>query len=121
MSLLLLFSLSVCPQTGTNTGFKSTFAVPISQSRDSKAEEKDMSLGEARSVELARITSKFVLRRTADILQKYLPPKIEQVVFCPLSDLQQALYRSILESKSVKCVVSNSKVNDSGDERYYKT
>lgn len=34
-------------------------------------------------------------------MQDYLPAKVEQVVFCRMSGLQQALYKSFLASPSV--------------------
>jgi SNF2 family DNA or RNA helicase len=50
---------------------------------------------------LARLTSTFVLRRTSDVMQAYLPPRVEQVVFCRMSDLQIEVYRAFLKSKAV--------------------
>lgn len=40
----------------------------------------------------------FVLRRTAEILSAYLPPKTEYVVFCRPSPKQLKVYKSILEN-----------------------
>lgn len=55
--------------------FRKEFENPVLKSRQPGATKKDIEKGEARSKELARITSMFVLRRTAEILAKYLPPK----------------------------------------------
>ena len=38
------------------------------------------------------ITKGIILRRTADILQSYLPPKYEMVVFCTMTPLQRRIY-----------------------------
>ena len=49
-----------------------------------------------RIAKLHETTKLFVIRRTADILEKYLPPKIEKIVFCPLTSLQTELYTHYL-------------------------
>ena len=49
-----------------------------------------------------------IIRRTAAILTKYLPVKVEQVVCCRLTPLQQALYKLFIESKATKCLLAKS-------------
>lgn len=83
---------------GTRAAFKRVFEDPIMKSRQSDAKEKDKIIGRARSDELTRITDMFVLRRTAEINQKYLPPKTEVVIFCKLGKLQNMLYYHILQN-----------------------
>ncbi|KAF2347989.1 SNF2-related N-terminal domain [Trinorchestia longiramus] len=51
--------------------------------------------GNERVKELNRITSQFILRRTQAIINKYLPPKVECVVFCQPSASQEAVYSSV--------------------------
>lgn len=65
-----------------NPGLLDTYAVfkrlhenPIVKSRQPGASAKDVEKGKARGEELARLTGLFVLRRTAEILSAYLPPK----------------------------------------------
>nr|OQO07761.1 hypothetical protein B0A51_18269 [Rachicladosporium sp. CCFEE 5018] len=78
--------------------FKREFETPIIKSQQPGASEKDLAKGEARSEELANITSMFILRRTAEILSKYLPPKTEYVVFCRPTKAQAEVYRAIIAS-----------------------
>lgn len=78
--------------------FKRTFETPILKSQQPGATAKDLELGEARSEELANITGKFILRRTADILSQYLPQKTEHVVFCRPTAAQASVYRAIIGS-----------------------
>jgi len=52
-----------------------------------------------KSLKLSDLTNGFILRRTADILNKYLPSKVEQVIFCSLSTLQNELYKAFLRKK----------------------
>ena len=49
-----------------------------------------------------------IIRRTAAILTKYLPVKVEQVVCCRLTPLQQALYKLFIESKATKYLLAKS-------------
>ena len=36
--------------------------------------------------------SKILLRRTNEVIAKYLPPKVDWVVFCSLTEMQRHLY-----------------------------
>ena len=47
----------------------------ITAGREKGASSTERALGEKRAEELNRITSQFILRRTQEINQKYLPPK----------------------------------------------
>ncbi len=60
---------------GTASSFRSVFEQPIMRGRQSQAKPEEKIIGEKRSEELIRLTSLFVLRRTAEINEKYLPPK----------------------------------------------
>jgi len=92
------------------TAFKRTFEVPILKSQQPGASAKDLELGEARSEELAKITGKFILRRTAEILSKYLPQKTEHVVFCRPTAAQASVYRAIIGSPTFNAALGSSAV-----------
>ncbi|XP_033623172.1 DNA repair and recombination protein RAD54-like isoform X3 [Fukomys damarensis] len=81
---------------GTAQEFKKHFELPILKSRDAAASEADRQLGEGRLQELISIVNRCLIRRTSDILSKYLPVKIEQVVCCRLTPLQTELYKRFL-------------------------
>ncbi|XP_012999683.1 DNA repair and recombination protein RAD54-like isoform X1 [Cavia porcellus] len=81
---------------GTAQEFKKHFELPILKSRDANASEADRQLGEERLQELISIVNRCLIRRTSDILSKYLPVKIEQVVCCRLTSLQTELYKKFL-------------------------
>ena len=85
---------------GKYTTFKREFETPILKSQQPGATEKDTEKGEARSQELANITSNFILRRTAEILSHYLPPKTEYVMFCKPTEAQKTVYRAIIGSST---------------------
>ena len=81
---------------GTFKSFTKEFEGPIVKSRQPEATEKDVEKGEARNEELAALTSKFILRRTADILSQYLPPKTEYVLLCRPTSTQVSVYQHVL-------------------------
>ncbi|XP_039741082.1 DNA repair and recombination protein RAD54-like isoform X4 [Pteropus medius] len=81
---------------GTAYEFKKHFELPILKGRDAAATEADRQLGEERLRELTSIVNRCLIRRTSDILSKYLPVKFEQVVCCRLTPLQTELYQRFL-------------------------
>ena len=87
--------------------FRKEFETPILKSRQPGASEKDLEKGEARATELAEMTGKFILRRTADLLSKYLPPKTEYVVFCRPTDAQAECYRSVIGSSAFNAALGS--------------
>ncbi|XP_038616441.1 DNA repair and recombination protein RAD54-like [Tachyglossus aculeatus] len=81
---------------GTAQEFKKRFELPILKGRDAAAGETDRLKGEEQLKELIGIVNRCLIRRTSDILSKYLPVKVEQVVCCRLVPLQTELYRRFL-------------------------
>ncbi|PKU41502.1 dna repair and recombination protein rad54-like [Limosa lapponica baueri] len=77
--------------------FKRHFEIPILKGRDADASEAERHKGEERLKELISIVNRCLIRRTSDILSKYLPVKIEQVVCCRLTPLQAELYKNFLK------------------------
>ena len=61
--------------TGSAGAFKRVYEDAIVTSRHPSASAEQQQLGRTRAAELNRITSLFILRRTQDINNKYLPPK----------------------------------------------
>ena len=81
---------------GTSKKFTKDFAVPITRSRQPEATSKEIEKGEAMKEELAALSNKFILRRTVDILSKYLPSKTEYVLLCRPTAAQIAVYKDVL-------------------------
>ncbi|KAI1292722.1 DNA repair and recombination protein rad54b [Mortierella claussenii] len=88
------------------SSFKRVFEDPIVKSRQPDCSAVEAALGLERSQELARLTSQFILRRTAQVNYEFLPRKSEMVVFCQLSSLQQAIYRHLLNSSYLQSCFS---------------
>ncbi|EXJ54859.1 uncharacterized protein A1O5_12925 [Cladophialophora psammophila CBS 110553] len=83
---------------GSQKRFSRDFEKPIMRSRQPDALPTEVERGQDASEELARTTSAFILRRTADILADFLPPKTEYVLFCKPTPAQAKIYRSVLRS-----------------------
>ncbi|KAJ2864372.1 DNA-dependent ATPase protein rad54 [Coemansia erecta] len=85
--------------------FRKRYELPILRGRDALATDAEQQNGDAKLAELNGIASKVIIRRTNDLLSKYLPVKYEHVVFCPLTDLQTDLYELFLKSKDARAAI----------------
>ncbi len=81
IELWSLFSFLNPGLLGNLNYFKGAFARPIEQSRDPEAAEL-----------LRKLVFPFILRRTKDEVEKDLPPKVENLVYCEMSPPQKKLY-----------------------------
>ena len=93
---------------GSIAAFKRVYEKPINQSRERNCKPSQREEGDARAAELSRKCNMFILRRKADILIPYLPPKVELVVFCRLSDVQVKLYNFFLKSRNFLAEIMES-------------
>ncbi|KAF2271863.1 uncharacterized protein EI97DRAFT_427451 [Westerdykella ornata] len=93
---------------GKRSAFKREFENPILRSRQPGASEAELEKGEARWKELVSLTSQFMIRRTADVLSKYLPPKTEHIVFCTPTVAQASAYRNVLSSPIFRMAYGNN-------------
>lgn len=78
---------------GSRSDFRKNFETPILRGRDSEATEDEVAKSNQKLKQLSEIVSKFIIRRTNDILAKYLPCKYEHVIFVNLSPFQQDIYK----------------------------
>ncbi|WFD28437.1 helicase [Malassezia nana] len=72
--------------------FKRVFEDPIMRSRLQHCSEEALKLGRARNKALATVTKGVIIRRTADLLESYLPSKYEMMLFCTMSPIQLRIY-----------------------------
>ncbi|XP_053981198.1 DNA repair and recombination protein RAD54B-like [Hylaeus volcanicus] len=96
---------------GSNYEFKNYYENPIVASRCPHAPASVVSLGIERASELNEKTKVFVLRRTQDTINKYLPSKHELVVFCRLSDEQEHLYSHVTDAWFNRTVLPNNNIS----------
>ena len=90
---------------GTRADFRKQFEIPILRGRDADGTDEDRKKGDERLKELLTLVNKFIIRRTNDILSKYLPVKYEHVVFCNLAPFQKDLYNYFLQSPEIKSLL----------------
>ena len=93
---------------GSQKSFTKNYEKPIDKSRQPNATEDDIEKGQDCSNELAQITKPFILRRTADIVKQFLPPKTEYVLFCKPTPDQATVYRNVLDTPMFKTAVGSS-------------
>lgn len=90
---------------GTRLDFRKRFEIPILRGRDADATDKDRLKGDECLTELLKIVNKYIIRRTNDILSKYLPVKYEHVVFCGLAPFQLALYNYFITTPHIQALL----------------
>ncbi|KAF1942972.1 DNA repair and recombination protein RAD26 [Clathrospora elynae] len=95
---------------GQRAAFKRAFETPIMRSRQPDANDSELEKGEARWKELVSLTSQFMIRRTAEVLSKYLPPKTEHIVFCRPTKGQAEAYRAILASPTFAIALGSTDI-----------
>lgn len=88
--------------------FRRVYEVPILKSRAPDCPAKDTELGEARTAQLLAIAKSFVLRRDATLLENYLPPKHEYIVFVTPTSLQLSIFSKILHPDKLDDLVQSS-------------
>ncbi|MFT7816245.1 DNA repair and recombination protein RAD54B isoform X1 [Arapaima gigas] len=96
---------------GSSSAYRKVYEEPIVRSRQPSATEEEKRLGEERAAELNRLTGLFILRRTQEIINRYLPPKLEWIVFCRPSPLQLELYRKVLAHRMVRACLQGALEN----------
>ncbi|KAK4464282.1 DNA repair protein rhp54 [Cladorrhinum samala] len=90
---------------GTRLEFRKRFEIPILRGRDADASDAERKKGDECLAELLAIVNKFIIRRTNDILSKYLPVKYEHVVFCNLAPFQLDLYNYFIKSPDIQALL----------------
>lgn len=90
---------------GSRLEFRKRFEIPILRGRDADASESERKRGDECTGELLGVVNKFLIRRTNDILSKYLPVKYEHVVFCNLAPFQLDLYNYFITSPDIRALL----------------
>ncbi|KAL7417065.1 SNF2 family N-terminal domain-containing protein [Mrakia frigida] len=88
--------------------FTKIYEKPIIRSRDPQCSKGELELGQARGAKLSEIGTQFILRRTADILSKFLPPKHEYVVFVAPTTLQLDIFAKLLHPSTLNSLTPQS-------------
>ncbi|XP_051170884.1 DNA repair and recombination protein RAD54B-like [Leptopilina boulardi] len=81
----------------TSNFFRKHYENPIVASQKPDASDEVITLGQERAEELHEKTKTFILRRTNDLINKYLPTKHELVIFCRLTSEQKDVYTAVTD------------------------
>lgn len=92
---------------GTRNDFRKNFENAILRGRDADSTDDEVKKGQEKLSELSQMVSKFIIRRTNDILSKYLPVKYEYVVYVGLTPFQRAIYEHFITSKENEKIISS--------------
>lgn len=98
---------------GTSSEFRRHYENPILRGRDAAASDEEHRVGKERQKELIAIVERCMIRRTSDILSKYLPPKHDVVVCCGFTPIQKLIYKKFVSSKAVVAAVSEAEKGSS--------
>lgn len=98
---------------GSMSEFRKKFENPILRSRDAGATDKEVQVGQECLNAMGEIVNRCIIRRTNDILSKYLPPKVEQVVCIHLTEMQKAIYKAMISSKEAKAALKDGSTSSS--------
>uniref|UniRef100_A0AAR2IRE5 DNA helicase n=1 Tax=Pygocentrus nattereri TaxID=42514 RepID=A0AAR2IRE5_PYGNA len=81
----------------------------ISKMFSTKSSEEESTFHKERIAQAKLIMKPFILRRVKSEVLKQLPPKVEKIEMCPMSDAQQQLYDKLFSrlKKTVKRELSN--------------
>ena len=91
--------------------FKKEFEGAIVKGQQPGASAKDRERGEARGEELKSRTDEFILRRTAELLSEYLPPKTEYILFCRPTEAQVSVYRQVIGSPTFNAALGSPAIS----------
>uniref|UniRef100_A0A1Q3F704 DNA repair and recombination protein RAD54-like n=1 Tax=Culex tarsalis TaxID=7177 RepID=A0A1Q3F704_CULTA len=99
---------------GTSNEFRRQFENPILRGQDANSTESEREKAAERLQELSALVNRCMIRRTSSLLTKYLPIKFEMVVCVKMTDVQTELYKSFLQSDSIRrAVLEKSEVKAS--------
>ena len=86
---------------GTYPHFRSTYETPLHSAKTSHERKQEL------AKRLFQITTPFILRRSLDVLEEYLPRKTERVLFLQPSALQREWYAKYVHSDSVNALLES--------------
>ncbi|MBN3297814.1 ER6L2 protein, partial [Amia calva] len=105
---------------GSLKHFTTKFADPIEQGQKHSATKRSLALGRKAGMSLGKKISHWFLRRTKSLISDQLPKKDDRVVYCALTEFQQAVYRAVLDSEDVTLLLRSREKCSCGSGRQRK-
>ncbi|EGZ16079.1 hypothetical protein PHYSODRAFT_560615 [Phytophthora sojae] len=96
---------------GTPSEFRKNYLGPILVGREPDSTDRERGVAQSCSAMLCEIVNQFILRRGNILNAKHLPPKLMQVICCPLSPLQEQLYMHFLSSSACRDMMKRQSAN----------
>lgn len=110
MELFNLFDWAAPGSLGTREHFREFYDEPLKHGQRSTAPERFVRVADERKRHLVAVLDKYMLRRTKEeTIGHLMMGKEDNVVFCAMSDLQRRVYRRMLESPDVQCLVNKDR------------
>ncbi|XP_056274566.1 DNA excision repair protein ERCC-6-like 2 isoform X2 [Pseudoliparis swirei] len=97
---------------GNLGNFKNTFSDPIEQGQRHSATKRVLATGRKTARALVKKISCSFLRRTKALIREQLPKKDDRVVYCSLTDFQETVYRTVLDTEDVTLMLRSSEKCD---------
>ncbi|KAM9821409.1 DNA excision repair protein ERCC-6-like 2 isoform 3-T3 [Syngnathus typhle] len=92
--------------------FKSKVSDPIERGQRHSATKRALATARKTIKDLVRKISRCFLRRTKSLIKDQLPKKDDRVVYCSLTDFQQTVYQTVLDSEDVQLLLKSSEKCD---------
>ncbi|XP_066567316.1 DNA excision repair protein ERCC-6-like 2 [Amia ocellicauda] len=105
---------------GSLKHFTTKFADPIEQGQKHSATKRSLALGRKAGMSLGKKISHWFLRRTKSLISDQLPKKDDRVVYCALTEFQQAVYQAVLDSEDVTLLLRSREKCSCGSGRQRK-
>ncbi|KAG0630503.1 hypothetical protein M758_1G182900 [Ceratodon purpureus] len=92
---------------GPREHFKEYYGEPLKQGQRISAPERFVRIAEERKKHLVKVLSRHLLRRTKqETIGHLMRGKVDNVVFCKMSDVQTRVYRRLLQSPDFQLLIS---------------
>lgn len=86
--------------------FRRQYENPIARGQNADSSDKEREKAVACIQQLTSIVNKCLIRRTNQILTKYLPVKFEMIICVKMTELQKDMYKKIVNSDSIQRNIS---------------
>ncbi|PKA52576.1 DNA repair and recombination protein RAD54 [Apostasia shenzhenica] len=107
LELFNLFDWFSPGSLGTREHFRDFYDEPLKHGQRLSAPEKFIQIADERKQHLAKVLSKYLLRRTKEeTIGHLMLGKEDNVVFCAMSDVQKRVYKRMLELPEIQCLIN---------------
>lgn len=91
---------------GSKAQFKSQFGEAISNGIKRSANASEIALGNHAQQSLREVLRDFMLRREKSLIADQMPTKEDVILTCPMTALQEKLYRNVLDSEDARTLAT---------------